>query len=140
MIRQESARNKAIVARFNQEVIEQGDVAAFHSLMDESFINRTAPPSTNNGPEGMPHTFNQILRPALPDLRVEIDDQVAEGDQVTTRKRVSGTRTGELLGIPATGWEVVIDVIDIVRLRDGKYVEHWGINNLPSILASLKAL
>lgn len=43
------------------------------------------------------------------------------------------------MGIPATGRNVVIDVIDLVRLRDGKYVEHWGINSLPSVLASLRA-
>jgi predicted ester cyclase len=131
-------RNKAVVVRFNKEVIEKGDAAAFRSLIDENFVNRTAPAGMNNGPDGMLHTFNNVLRPAFPDLRVEIFDQIAEGDKVTTRKRISGTHTGELMGVPATNREVAIDVIDIVRLRDGKYAEHWGINNLQAVLASLK--
>jgi predicted ester cyclase len=43
-----------------------------------------------------------------------------------------------LFGIPATGQVVSIDVIDIVRVRDGRYVEHWGLNTLAQTLAALK--
>jgi predicted ester cyclase len=131
--------NKAVVARFNKEVIERGDETAFRELMAPDFINRSAPPGMPNGPEGMLHTFNKILRPALPDMAVEIHDQVAEGDKVTTRKTIRGTHRGELLGVPATNRVVAIDVIDIVRVKDGRYVEHWGVNTLASVLAQLKA-
>jgi predicted ester cyclase len=131
--------NKAVVARFNKEVIERGDEAAFRELMAPDFVNRSAPPGMPSGPEGMLYTFNKILRPALPDLTVEIHDQVAEGDKVTTRKTIRGTHRGELLGVPATNKPVAIDVIDIVRVRDGRYVEHWGVNTLASALAQLKA-
>lgn len=135
----ETERNKEAVTRFNKEVIGQGNAEASQSLMDSEFVNRSAPPGMDSGPGGMLHTFNHALRPAMPDMTVEILDQVAEGDKVTTRKRISGTHTGELMGIAATGRPVTIDVIDIVRLRGGKYVEHWGINSLPSVLASLRA-
>ena len=43
-------RSKAVVARFNKEVIEQGNIAGFRSLMDENFVNRAAPPGTVSGP------------------------------------------------------------------------------------------
>jgi predicted ester cyclase len=131
--------NKAVVARFNKEVIERGDEASFRELMAPDFVNRSAPPGIPNGPEGMLDTFNKILRPALPDLTVEIHDQLAEGDKVTTRKTIRGTHRGELLGVPATNKPVAIDVIDIVRVKDGRYVEHWGINTLASVLTQLKA-
>jgi steroid delta-isomerase-like uncharacterized protein len=131
-------RNKELVIRFNKEVIERGDVDAFRQLMSPSFINRTAAPGAPSGPEGMLQTFNAILRPALPDLVVEIHDQIAEGDKVTTRKTIRGTHRGEFLGIPPTGKQVAIDVIDIVRLKDGQYVEHWGINSLSAVLAQLR--
>jgi predicted ester cyclase len=106
--------------------------------MAPDFVNRTAHPGAPVGPEGMIHTFNRILRPALPDLTVEIHDQVAEGDKVTTRKTLRGTHRGELFGIAATGRPIAIEVIDIVRVRDGRYVEHWGINTLPVVLAQLR--
>ncbi|MGH1518670.1 ester cyclase [Chryseobacterium sp. JK1] len=130
--------NKSIVRRFNKEVIEQGNIQSFQELMDDHFINHSAPSGADSGPNGMIYTFNHILRPAMPDLQVSIYEQIAEGDLVTTRKNISGTHTGELMGIPATGQKISIDVIDIVKVKDGKYIEHWGINTLPVVLAQLK--
>lgn len=133
-----SEENKKAVRRFNAEVIRAGNEQAFKELMADAFVNRSAPQGMPNGPESMWNTFQNVLRPAMPDLLVTIHDQVAEGDKVTTRKTISGTHTGILMGIPPTGRKVSIDVIDIVRLQDGRYVEHWGVNTLPSVLASLK--
>ena len=130
--------NKAVVARFNNEVIGQGNVDSFKELMDENFINQSAPVGMDNGSDGMIHFFNELLRPAMPDLKVTIYQQVAEGDLVTTRKTLSGTHTGNLMGIAATGKEISIEVIDIVRIKNGRYFEHWGINTLPVILAELQ--
>jgi len=130
--------NKSIVRRFNKEAIERGDEHTFSELMAPEFVNRTAAPGVPSGPDGMLHTFNHVLRPALPDLLVEIHEQIAEGDKVTTRKTIHGTHRGELFGIPPTNKRVAIDVIDIVRLENGRYVEHWGMNTLPAVLASLR--
>lgn len=130
--------NKAVVRRFNQEVIAEGNLESFKELMDEQFVNRSAPESMDNGAAGMLYFFNEILRPAMPDIHVTIHQQVSEGDLVTTRKTISGTQTGVLLGIPATGRVVDIDVIDIVRVKDGRYFEHWGITSLPEVLSQLQ--
>jgi predicted ester cyclase len=130
--------NKAAVVRFNKDVIERGDPAAARELFAPGFVNRTAQPGGPTGPEGMLFMFDQVLRPAFPDLVVEIHDQVAEGDKVTTRKTIHGTHRGELLGVPATNRRVAIEVIDIVRLEDGRYAEHWGVNTFASVLASLQ--
>jgi len=129
--------NKAVVRRFNLEVIEQGKPGSAEDLMDSQLVNHSAPPGTDNGPKGMLNTFNNILRPALSDMKVTVHDQVAEGDKVTTRKSISGTHTGTLLGIEATGKPVNIDIIDVVRIKNGKYFEHWGVNTLPSVLQQL---
>jgi predicted ester cyclase len=136
---EELTANKAVVLRFNREVIERGDKAAFRALVAPDFVNRTAPPGLDPGPDGLLHMLNQVLRTAFPDLRVEIHDQIAEGDRVTTRKTLRGTHRGPIMGIAATGREVAIEVIDIVRVRDGRYVEHWGLNTLPAVLAQLRA-
>ena len=129
--------NKAIVRQFNREVIEQCNWESFIAIMDKDFINQTAPP-TSMGADGMWDTFNNILKPAFPDLKVEIYDQIAENDKVTTRKAIVGTHKGALMGIEPTGKQIKIDVIDIVRLKDGKYLEHWGINTLQSVIVELQ--
>lgn len=130
-------KNKAVVLRFNKEVIEEGNLQSFEDLMEQDFINHSAPEGADNGPGGMIYTFNTILRPALSNLKVIIYSQVAENDLVTTRKSITGTHTGHFLGIAPTGKDVSIDVIDIVKIRNGKYFEHWGLNTLPAVLAKL---
>lgn len=132
-----SADNKEVVRRFNIEVIQNGNETEFRDLVAPHFVNHTAPPGMANGPDSMWNTFQNVLRPALSNLVVTIHDQIAEADKVTTRKTISGVHTGTLLGVPATGRDVAISVIDIVRLEDGKYAEHWGVNTLPSVLEAL---
>lgn len=129
---------KDIVRRFNREVIQEGNRAVFEALMDPAFVNRSAP-AGNSGPEGMWATFAHVLRPAFPDLQVLIHQQIAEGDCVTTRKTIEGTHDGPLFDIAPTHRRVVIDVIDIVRLRDGRYFEHWGINTFEKVVGELRA-
>jgi steroid delta-isomerase-like uncharacterized protein len=130
--------NKHIVARFNREVIEQGNMQTFNELVAADFINHTAPPGTPNGRDGFAAFFTNVLRPALPDLTVELHDQIAEGDKVVTRKTISGTHKGMFLGVPATGRRIRINVTDIVRISNGQYAEHWGNADLHGALAQMK--
>ncbi|CDM62223.1 MULTISPECIES: ester cyclase [Rhizobium] len=132
-----SADNKEVVRRFKIEVIQNGNEDEFHALMASDFVNHAAPSGMPNGPQSMWNTFQNILRPALSDMKVTIHDQIAEGDRVTTRKTISGIHSGTLMGIRATGKDVAISVIDIVRVQEGKYAEHWGLNSLSNVLAAL---
>lgn len=134
-----SAVNKAIVHRFNHQVIENCNRREFEILVAQDFINHSAAAGHDNGREGLWHTFHNVLHSGLSDLQVEVLDQVAENDKVTTRKRITGCHSGPLIGMPATGRAVSIDVIDIVRIGNGQYVEHWGINSLSSVLATLRS-
>lgn len=130
---------KEIVRRFNAEVIEQGNAQSFAELMATDFVNHSAPAGSSNGPESMWNTFENILRPAISQLRVRIEDQIAEDDMVTTRKSVTGILTGRLLGSGPTNAPIAIDVIDIVRIRNGRYAEHWGMNNLAGVVAAIRS-
>jgi steroid delta-isomerase-like uncharacterized protein len=130
-------QNKAIVARFNKEFIEKGNRQVFEELMAPDFIDHSAPLDVPKGPEGVLYFFNQILRPAFPDLTVEIFDMVAEGDKVVTHKAFHGTHKGDLFGIPASNQQVEIDVMDIVRLSNGKVKEHWNVMDMESVLVKL---
>lgn len=129
--------NKALVLRFNKEFIEQGNMKSFKELVSDDVINHAAPAGTPSGPESMRYFIMDILRKGFPDIKVEIFDQVAEGDKVTTRKALHATHTGEFMGIPPTNKQVTFLVIDIIRLQDGKYAEHWGISNIPEVTKAL---
>jgi predicted ester cyclase len=77
------------------------------------------------------------FRAAFPDFRATIHDQIAEGDKVVTRKVFHGTHHGELMGVAPTGRPVEIEVIDIVRVKNGRIVEHWNVVDRLGLLQQL---
>jgi len=130
-------QNKAIVRRFNKECIEQGNSQTLRDLLADDVVNHSAPSGTANGANSFHYFLNEVLRKGFPDLKVEILEQIAEGDLVTTRKRIVATHTGEIFGIAPSNKPVELDVIDIIRLKGGKYVEHWGQSNFSEVIARL---
>ena len=67
------------------------------------------------------------LRASFPDLELRVDDIAADRDMVWVRVRARGTDTGGVAGRPPSGGNIEADVIDVMRFRDGKMVEHWGV-------------
>jgi predicted ester cyclase len=132
-------QNKATVSRFNKEFIEQGNMSTFNEIISTEFQNHSAPPGVPKGPEGVLFFFNNFLKSSFPTLSVDIIDQVAESDKVTTRKIIKGKHEAAFMGIPPTGKEVLMEVIDIIRLRDGKFVEHWNVADWQHIISQITA-
>jgi predicted ester cyclase len=90
------------------------------------------PPTTDGFTMGM-----QIMVEAFPDFRFRIEDMLVEGDKATIRGRMFGTNTGPFQGMPPTGRPVEVESIDIVRVRDGRYVEHWGVIDMAAMMMQL---
>lgn len=63
---------------------------------------------------------------AISDHSVEARHIVAEGDRVVAHVTLTGTHTGELLGVPATGRRFEFHSLEMWRVQDGKLIEHWG--------------
>jgi steroid delta-isomerase-like uncharacterized protein len=120
----ETERNKAVVRRFIEEVQNQKMWDVYDELNAPDFVNLSAPPGVPSDREGGKMFLGAFLN-AFPDCRFTIEDMIAEGDRVATKKTFSGTHTAEFNGIPPTGKEVTITFVDILRLRDGKITEHW---------------
>ena len=131
--------NKQIVVRFNKECIEQGRLESFEELLSDNVINHSAPAGMPPGKESFYFFLNNVLRKGFPDLEVQILEQVAENDLVTTRKKIKATHSGVIFGIPPTNKHVVINVIDIIRLHNGQYVEHWGQSNFEEVMKDISS-
>lgn len=129
--------NKAIVRRFNKEFIELGNAVVFDSLVSPEFRSYDAGGEVSDRDVARAF-FTQVFLPAFPDVVVVIHDQFADGDTVITRKTYQGTHKGEFLGVPGTNKSVAISVIEIVKLRDGKYVEHWATADMFGALQQIK--
>ena len=118
--------NKAVIRRFVEEVQNQKSEDAYWELNDPGFVNLAPlPPGVSADREGgFAYLFGFMN--AFPDSEVTIDDMIAEGDQVVTKKTFTGTHTGDFAGIAATGNTVTLQFVDIMRVRDGKIIEHWN--------------
>ena len=122
--------NKALVRRLADEVQNRGNIAAVDEIAAPTFVNHSAPPGVPSDREGVKQ-LTLLFRTAFPNGRMIIEDMIAEGDRVATRKTFRGTHQGAFIGLPPTGKPVAIGLIDIVRVVDGRVVEHWNaVDNL----------
>jgi len=128
--------NKAVVNRFNKEFLEEGNIEVLKEIVAENFTNHTAPANFPQGVEGLIQ-FVSIIHKGFPDLTIEIHDQIGENDLVATRKTLHATHLGEIMGHTPTQKKVIMNVIDIVRIKDGKYVDHWGRNDIMQVIQQL---
>ena len=116
---------KALARRFYEEVLNQGKLDVLDEILSDDFVEHQEIPGMPSGKDGV-RAYVTTFRDAFPDLRFELQAVVAEGDEVWVHAVMTGTQKGDLPGIPATGEQVSITMIDRVRVRDGQAVEHWG--------------
>ena len=128
--------SKAIMRRF-WDAWEQGNVELLDELLAPEYINHTlAAPDLPPGPEGVKEVVS-MFRGAMPDLRVVIEDMIAEGDKVATRYALEGTHRGELFGAAPTGRQLSIKSITMERVSEGKIIEHWRVTDEVGMMRQL---
>jgi steroid delta-isomerase-like uncharacterized protein len=125
---------RAVVESFNQGNL---DVAATYLAGD--FTDHSLPPGTTAGRASAQQRW-AMLRAALPDARITIDDLVAEGDTVAVRFTLRGTHTGPLMGTAPTGRRVAVTGIDLNRIVDGRIAERWENFDTLGLLQQLGAV
>jgi steroid delta-isomerase-like uncharacterized protein len=131
--------NKAIVRQMVEQLQSGHNLDVVDELFAADFVDHSVPPGLPPDREGVKMQFAMFFN-AFPDLRVVIHDQVAESDNVVTRKTFHGTHQGDLIGIPPTGQPVAFDVIDMLRLRDGKITDHWNVVDQLALLRQIGAI
>ncbi len=120
-----SETNKDLFRQYADGFMRGGDEDVAERLVGENVLSHDALPGQEPGREGLKAAF-RVLRGAFPDLSPDLQDLVAEGDRVVARFVVTGTHTGDFLGMPPTGKTFAYDEITIVRFEDGRIVEHWA--------------
>ena len=119
--------NKNIIRRY-QEACNNCDFDALAELVSADVLTPNIIAGMPSGLEGA-RVVHQTTLIGMPDYHTTIEDLIAEGDKVVARVTMTGTHTGNFWGIPATGKRVNLTGIYIVRIANGKIVEHWGEEN-----------
>ena len=112
--------------RFYEELFNRGNLDAADEIVTPDFVLHDPNlPEGVRGPEGLKQ-FVTLFRNAFPDIRIEIQDQVAEGDKVGTRFVAGCTHRGELVGVAPTGNRVTVGAFTLHRFSGGRIAEDWA--------------
>jgi steroid delta-isomerase-like uncharacterized protein len=131
---------RRLITRYFDEVWNQGHLDALDELLTPDYLNHN--PSTPNPPRG-PGGLKPIvaaMRDAVPDLHYHILDMVVAADKVAVFVHVTGTQTGPLFGLPATGKRIDVRQMQIEWLKDGRIWQHWRITDELTLLRQIGAV
>jgi predicted ester cyclase len=125
--------NKALVRRFFEEVLNQGNLDAVDELVAPDYVDHGVPQGKYAGREGLKRSVAKQLA-ASSDLHFHIKEQIAEGDKVITWVIGSGTHDrGDFFGLAPTGERMTMAFITISRVVEGKIVEEWGVSDSSAV-------
>lgn len=117
-----TAENKALVRNL-MDAWNSGDLPRMMQYWSPDMVHYSRGEVLDAGTVG---AAMQMVMDAFPDLKMNVEHMVAEGDLVCSVMTLTGTHTGSFLGMPPTGKEVSIALQGMVRIADGKVTEHWG--------------
>ena len=127
---------KKLNNHFYDEVFRRRHLDAVDELLTDDFVEHTPAPGQATDRQGAKDFIGQMLQ-AFPDLNFEIENQIAEGDTVAAVGTMTGTHNSDFLGVPATGRRVSVAVMDTGRVREGRFTDHWGLVDVPGLMAQL---
>lgn len=131
--------NVAMLHRFYDEALNEGNLELFDELVAEDFVEHEEDPGFPPTREGVKQWFT-AMRAAFPDLIFDIDFTMADGDKVAAYLTISGTQQAEFMGIPSKGLSFSVKTIDIVAFEDGKAVAHWGVTDTGAMMQQLMGM
>jgi ketosteroid isomerase-like protein len=120
-----SESHKELIRLFYQG-LSSGDLGVIDETLSEDFVEHEEFPGLPPTKAGVRLLFQGLIA-AFDGPTIVAEDVIAEGDKVLARARLTGTHVGEFLGIPASGNKVDIALWDLLLVKDGKFVEHWGL-------------
>jgi steroid delta-isomerase-like uncharacterized protein len=136
-----STANRAIVRRFVDEFINQGNGATLDALVADDFVCYVGgvASTTSEGRDAWVRRAG-VLRTAFPDFNITIDDLLEDGDRVVMRYRAQGTHRGPLGAAVPTYKAVAYTGIMILRISNGRIAEEWTEYDSLGLMRQIEAI
>lgn len=130
---------RAMLQRF-YDGVNTGNLGVIDELVADDFVEHEEFPGISQDKAGVTQFFT-MFRSAFPDMHMETDVVVAEGDLLCAHGKMSGTHQGgEFMGMPPSGKHFEVSGFDMVRIRDGQVTEHWGLMDAMTMMQQLGAM
>ena len=122
-------QNKATARRWSEELWGRGNLAIADEIIAADYVRHDpGDPFPARGPEDVKRIVT-MLRTMLPDLNIEIDAMVAEGNMVVSRYTATATDTVGYMGMAPTGKTIRTTAIQFFQFDNGKVVESWAVRD-----------
>ena len=131
--------NKTLVRLIIEEAFNKGNLDIADGRLSDDYQVHMPGGSLRRGPQAFKASIG-IWRGAFDDIHMTIEDVIGDGDLVANRFTTRGTHTGPLMGLPATGRQIVVQGQELHRVVDGRVSESWICDDVPSILVQLGIL
>ena len=132
--------NEQAARAIYEQVFDRGNMRVLEQVMSEHYIQHEGSGQGDRASFGMFTAWPQQLRRSFPDLRFEVvASSVDTTGDVWLHARFTGTQLGEYAGIAPTGKAIEVNMLDRLKFRDGKVVEHWGATDFTSLMRQLGA-
>jgi steroid delta-isomerase-like uncharacterized protein len=128
--------NKALARRYIEDVWNKGDFAAEQEVLAPDFVDHNPTPGFPATREGH-HQVLSMFRTAFPDMRLNLECLVAEGDKVVDHWTATGTHRGDMMGIPPSDKRFTITGSDIAHIENGKITELWHQEDTLGLLSQI---
>jgi steroid delta-isomerase-like uncharacterized protein len=129
-----AAAGAALLDRY-VAAVNAHDTSSFPDLFTESYIQHSG--RSPSGLAAQIETFRRIIA-SMPDVQMRVEDRIIAGDRVVARNTYSATHTQAIRGIPPTGKAFTFRTIDIWRVENGKFAEHWDLTDTADVLRQLR--
>ena len=130
-------KNKKITRRFYDEVLIAGNLGVIDELVADNYREHEELPGVEPNKNGL-KDWVKMTRNAFPDFKVEILDIVAEDDKVVVMGKMKGTHQGEFMGKKGTGRKLDLPFVDVILMKNGKAIEHWGYSDNLKMMEQLQ--
>jgi predicted ester cyclase len=135
-----SEANKLLLKRWFEQVWNQKSEAAIDEMFSQQGKSHGFPDAETVliGPEAF-KAVHRTFCGAFPDLHIDLEDILAEGDRVAVRWRVSATHLGDHFGFPATGKKTFLDGSSFLIVKGNQVIEGWNQMGLQAMMQKLQA-
>lgn len=124
-----------LIEQANRELLGEGNVDRVPDFFAEDYVSHNDRGGQPGGRAAI-GSYIETLRQAFPDLEVEVQVLMSDGDRVAWRRTSRGTHRGEIAGFAPTGREVTWRDMVVTRYEDGLIAEEWAVSGLGGALAT----
>ena len=128
--------NTSLLNQYIETIWVQKDLSQLNRFLAPGYLRHQSPlrPPLNRLEQA---ALLQNFQSAFPDAALSVEEVIADDGRIAFRSTLRATHLGHFLGLPATGKQITVSLIDLIHIQDNQFVEQWGGPDLLDLVTQL---